>query len=115
MPTPDAHIPASPVPSLTILRERLLPICQKHGIVGVEIFGSFARDEAEPKSDLDLIIEFGEKNHIPSLFQLGEIEADLSDAARITVHIMTKADHSRIVNPFLARSIEKDRRELLKV
>ncbi len=114
-PPSDTGVPASPVPSLATLRERLLPVCQKHGIVRVEIFGSFARGEAEPKSDLDLIIEFREADHIPSLFELGEIEADLSDAAKIKVQIMTKYSSLRIVNPFFAHSIANDRRELLKV
>ena len=43
------------------------------------------------------------------------MEADLSDAAGTKVQIMTKDSSLLIANPFLSRSIEKDRRELLKV
>jgi predicted nucleotidyltransferase len=56
-----------------------------------------------------------EPNYVHSLFELGEIEADLSDAAGTKVQIMTKDSSLLIANPFLSRSIEKDRRELLKV
>jgi predicted nucleotidyltransferase len=76
------------------------------------------RPAAKPDR-IDLIIEFdkerSEPNYVHSLFELGEIEADLSDAAGTRVQIMTKDSSLLIANPFLSRSIEKDRRELLKV
>ena len=81
----------------------------------MEVFGSVARGDAKLGSDVDVIIEFADPAYIPSLLELGEIEADLSDAAKIKVQIMTKDSHRHIVNPFLASTIDADRRELLKI
>lgn len=39
----------------------LLALADKHGVTDVRVFGSYARGEAEPDSDLDLLvnIEYG--------------------------------------------------------
>ena len=42
------------------LRERLTPFCQKHHIRRLELFGSAARGEAGPGSDVDLLVTFEE-------------------------------------------------------
>ena len=41
---------------LTKLRE-LKPWLAEQGIVNVRLFGSYARDDARPDSDVDLIVE----------------------------------------------------------
>jgi predicted nucleotidyltransferase len=38
-------------------REEILRIARKHGVARVQVFGSFARGEADESSDLDLLIE----------------------------------------------------------
>jgi predicted nucleotidyltransferase len=38
-------------------REEILRIAQKHGVGKVKVFGSVARGEAGPESDVDLLIE----------------------------------------------------------
>jgi hypothetical protein len=39
-------------------REEILRICARHGTRKVWVFGSVARNEADEKSDIDLIVEF---------------------------------------------------------
>ncbi|WP_369017757.1 nucleotidyltransferase family protein [Thermatribacter velox] len=39
-------------------REEILRICARHGARKVRVFGSVARNEADEKSDIDLIVEF---------------------------------------------------------
>ena len=38
------------------LRQRLKPFCEKHHIRRLEVFGSVARGQARPGSDLDLLV-----------------------------------------------------------
>lgn len=102
-------------PTIDELRQRLLPICRKHGIVGVEVFGAVARGQARAGSDIDLIIELRENKRVLSFSELCEIQEDLSNAAGAPVQIMTTADYQRIGNPFLLISMDKDRRELLRI
>src|SRR5271165_3282436 len=40
-------------------RDAIMSIAARHGVTGVRVFGSFARGEARPDSDLDLLIEAG--------------------------------------------------------
>jgi len=101
-------------PTINELRQRLLPVCLKHGILGVEVFGSVARGEAKAGSDVDLIIELDPRKKTTSAFDLCEIQEDLSDAAGVTVQIMTTDDYQRIGNPFLLISMDKDRFTLLR-
>lgn len=40
-------------------REEILALAAKHGALNVRIFGSVARDEAGPESDVDFLIDLG--------------------------------------------------------
>ena len=42
------------------LRRRLRPFCQKHHIRRLEVFGSAARGQAGPRSDVDLLVTLDE-------------------------------------------------------
>jgi uncharacterized protein len=43
---------------LSILRERRGELAEKYGVKSLKLFGSVARDEAGPDSDVDLLVEF---------------------------------------------------------
>jgi len=40
-------------------RLEILEIARRYGVRNVRVFGSAARDEAGPQSDMDLLVEFG--------------------------------------------------------
>jgi len=39
-------------------RSQILAIAQKHGAYNVRVFGSVARGEATPESDIDLLVDY---------------------------------------------------------
>lgn len=45
-------------PSLDIDREQLEDLCRRHGIRRLALFGSGARGELRPDSDVDVLVEF---------------------------------------------------------
>ena len=45
-------------PPLDEIGSRLAPFCQRHGIARLEVFGSLARGESHPGSDIDLLVTF---------------------------------------------------------
>ena len=40
-------------------REQILRLARRHGVTRVRVFGSMARGDAGPQSDVDLLIEVG--------------------------------------------------------
>jgi predicted nucleotidyltransferase len=57
-------------------REEILRIAAKHGAYNVRIFGSVARGDAGPESDVDFLVDVGQEHS--SWFPAGLI-ADLED------------------------------------
>ena len=69
---------------LAKLRE-LKPWLEEQGIVNVRLFGSYARDEAGPDSDVDLLVDLAK----PLGFRFFSIEEDLSAAVGARVEMGT--------------------------
>ena len=61
---------------LTEKREEILRIAARHGACNVRIFGSVARGEARPESDVDFLVDVGPDH---SAFFPGGLVADLED------------------------------------
>ena len=71
--------------------ERLRPILKKqYQVETIGVFGSFARGEQTPKSDIDILVEFSEPNTI-DLFDFIELEEFLSRRLGIKVDLVTKS------------------------
>jgi uncharacterized protein len=51
--------------------------CKQHHIKKLSLFGSVLRDDFQPDSDVDVLVEF-ESGHTPSFFRLFDMEDELS-------------------------------------
>ncbi len=67
-------------------REEIIQTCEKHGGYNVRLFGSVARGEADEKSDIDLLVDLGEK--FSPWFPVGLIH-DLEDLLGKKVDVVT--------------------------
>jgi hypothetical protein len=74
----------------------------------IGIFGSFARNENTPESDIDILVKF--KNGI-TLLQLIKLENDLSEKLGIKVDLVTEG---ALTNNKLKKSIQKDLKIIFK-
>src|SRR5919106_6020095 len=68
-------------------REEILKIAAKHGAYNVRLFGSVARGEAGPESDVDLLIDTGPGR---TAFFPGGLVADLEDLLGRPVEVVTE-------------------------
>lgn len=67
---------------------QLRPLLNKHGAKSLRLVGSYARDEAKPDSDVDLIADFEET---PSFLELIGLEQALEAALGLKVDLATEA------------------------
>ena len=68
------------------LRELTVPL-RAQGVKRLYLFGSRARGDARPDSDLDVLVSFSEA---PSLFRLIEMENYLSDRLGVRVDLVLR-------------------------
>lgn len=79
-------------------RQAILEIAIAYGARSVKIFGSAARGEAGPGSDVDLLVEF-EPGY--SLLDLVAIKQDLEDLLGCPVDVVTE----KALSPYLREQI----------
>ena len=79
-----------PIESIRLL---ILPVAIKYGLSKIYLFGSYARGEAKPASDIDLLIEGG---NISSMYDYNDVNEALKKA------------FGKKVDLVMARAIERD-------
>lgn len=80
--------PGTPIDQLLAAhREEILRLAAKHGARNVRVFGSVARGEARPDSDVDFLVDMAPE-HTP--FFPGGLLADLEDLLGRRVDIATE-------------------------
>lgn len=68
-------------------RDLIFKVANKHGIKNIRVFGSVARREDVPESDLDLLVDFEEGR---SLFDLIRFKQEIEDLLNIKVDVVTE-------------------------
>lgn len=85
---------------LTTLRKHLPELQKKYPIASLELFGSYARNEQTPTSDMDFLVEFKEPVGIEFVDLLIELEAILG----VEVDLISK----KTLRPSLKSYVEPD-------
>lgn len=68
------------------LRTKVEPVMRRRGVVRASVFGSVARGEEDPTSDIDFLVEF-EKGR--TLLDLSGLRLDLADLLECAVDVST--------------------------
>ena len=76
-------------------RIQVLHLATKHGAKNVRVFGSVARGESRPDSDLDLLVEV---DHDHSPFFPGGLLMDLEELLGCRVDIVTENGLHRLIH-----------------
>jgi uncharacterized protein len=78
----------------------------KPAVKKVYIFGSYARNEETPESDVDILVDIDfQKEPLFSLFEFGGMLEDLKDLLKMEVDLLSTDGISKYIRPY----IEKDR------
>ena len=86
----------------TALRECLPEIREKFGVTTIGVFGSYARGEEAPESDIDIIVEFDRP--------IGWELVDLSDYLEAHLHHKVDLVIRRSLHPLLRDTILSEAR-----
>lgn len=69
------------------VKRLIIPILIKYGVDRAYIFGSYARGEATPESDVDILIKRGK---IRTLFELGGLYYELEKILSKNIDVLTE-------------------------
>lgn len=83
------------------LFEKISSFLEKEGATKVSVFGSYARGEEKPESDIDILVEFSETK---GLLTLARIERELSELLGVKVDLLTE----KSISPYLIDGIKMD-------
>jgi hypothetical protein len=83
------------------LFEKISSFLKKEGATKVAIFGSYAREEERPESDIDVLVGFSETK---GLLTMVRIERELSEFLGVKVDLLTEGS----INPYLIEGIKKE-------
>ncbi len=82
-------------------RQEIIETASKYGAKTVRVFGSVARGEAGPQSDLDLLVQL---NPHHSLLDLIAIKQDLEDMLGCHVDVVTEA----ALSPYIREDVLRE-------
>ena len=73
---------------LALLRQHMPDLETRYRVASLGVFGSYVRNEQQPDSDLDLLVEFHDP---PSLFTFIRLENELSDLLGVKVDLVMRS------------------------
>jgi uncharacterized protein len=82
-------------------KERIIEICRKNDIAFCALFGSYARQQANDKSDVDLLIRFSKPK---SLLGHISISHQLQDALGKEIDLVTESE----LSPHIRENVLRD-------
>ncbi|KKR67126.1 MAG: Nucleotidyltransferase [Microgenomates group bacterium GW2011_GWA2_40_6] len=82
---------------------KIIPVLKSQGVIKAAFFGSVSRGEAKQNSDIDILVDFGEKK---SLLDFVGLQLDLEEILHQKVDLLTYNS----INPLLRDIILKDQK-----
>ena len=79
----------NPDPSVTVPPEAIFRICKRYSVRELSIFGSAAKGESRPHSDVDLLVAFEDGARV-TLFTLIDLQTELSALFGCPVDLVPK-------------------------
>lgn len=86
---------------VTPFDDAIISFMARHGAERVGVFGSYARGEARPDSDLDLMVWFSDPK---SLLGLIRLERELSELVGVKIDLLTEG----AISPYLIDRIKRE-------
>ncbi len=89
------------------IKAKIFPIMEAYDVKEAFLFGSYARGEANEKSDVDLRIDRGKSKKIQGLFDVSGLRLELIDALGKDVDLITCLPRGPLASYFI-ESLKRD-------
>lgn len=101
--------------TITDIKEVVSQVAVAYPVLCIDLFGSYANDEATDDSDVDLLVYFDEK--VASLFDMSGLKLDIQDLLKTKVDVVAGPlkKNSYITIDKKVRIYEALKRDYLKV
>lgn len=83
-------------------KEKIAEICRKNDISFCGLFGSFARGEGKPESDIDLLVRFSK----PKGYDFLDAAIEIEEALGRKVDLITEAGLSKHVREYVYKDLQ---------
>jgi len=84
------------------IKRRTDPVFRHYGVSSAAVFGSVARGEDRPESDVDILVRFGRPTGMVGYMRLIE---NLEKSLQRKVDLVTEQSLNRHVQPYVARDL----------
>ncbi len=91
---------------LHIDRKRIAAVCSKYRVAKLEVFGSFARGDARPASDLDILVTF--EAGVSDGLDIVALQQELEVILGRPVDLLTRSSVERSPNKYFRRFATKN-------
>jgi predicted nucleotidyltransferase len=88
--------------SLNLKSDQVKNLCRRYHVQSLSLFGSMAKGEETPESDVDLLVTFSRP---VTLLQMVAFERELSVTLGVKVDVVTEGS----LSPYLRKQILKER------
>ena len=85
------------------LKQKITPILREAGVQYAGVFGSVARGEAGPDSDVDILVKF---SGMPTFAAYLKLDDDLRQELGREVDLITEGGMNKLLRPYIERDLE---------
>jgi predicted nucleotidyltransferase len=85
------------------LKDKIVPLLRQYSVNYAGIFGSVARGEDKPDSDIDVLVRF---KNVPGMFEYIRLENELSEQLGKKVDLATEQSLHRLIKPQIMRDLK---------
>jgi predicted nucleotidyltransferase len=94
------------------IKERIRPVAEKYNLPAVYLFGSYARGEADEKSDVDIMID-RTGTPVVGLLKLAGVYGDIKEKLNMDISLITTDVFKYDDDPWFTDSLKKDMMRLI--
>ena len=95
------HVMMTKKAILRIIQDHREEISEKYGVKKIGLFGSYVRDEAGHKSDIDILVEF----NTPNFDNYMELKFYLEDLLKATVDLVLADTLKPRIRPYISKEV----------